>query len=200
MAPAIQAKLLRAIEAREILRVGSVRPIPIDVRFVAATHHDLLALCERGAFRKDLFYRLAGFVLEVPPLRERRDRIAGLAARFLAEAAASSGTAAPALTAAAADRLSSHAWPGNVRELRNVVERARILASGSEVRPEHLFFDAPGASAPPADDERARILAALEACAGNQTRAARMLGMSRTTFVQRLIYHDLPRPRPRPRG
>jgi transcriptional regulator of acetoin/glycerol metabolism len=165
------------------------------VRFVAATHRDLLAQCERGAFRKDLFYRLAGFVLEVPPLRERRGQIAGLAARFLSEAAAGPQT----LSAAAATKLAAHAWPGNVRELRNVVERARILAAGGEVRPEHVFFDAPAevAAAPAVDDERARILAALEACAGNQTRAARMLGMSRTTFVQRLVHHGLPRPRPR---
>jgi two-component system, NtrC family, response regulator AtoC len=198
MAPGVQAKLLRAIETREVLPVGDVRPVAIDVRFLAATHRDLLALADKGGFRQDLYYRLAGVTLEIPPLRERQDQIAGLAGTLLADAAVRSGRAAPAITAAAAAALSAHPWPGNVRELRNVVERALLLSRGADIGVEHIVFDVSGEAAsppPPPDDDRSRILAALEACAGNQTHAARMLGMSRTAFVQRLNRHGVPRPR-----
>jgi two-component system, NtrC family, response regulator AtoC len=201
LSPAIQAKLLRAIETREILRVGGVRPMSIDVRFLAATNRDLLAMSVTDSFRKDLYFRLAGFVLEVPPLRERKGQIAGLAAAILAQSAVRGGGAPPAITAAASAALVAHTWPGNVRELRNVLERARVLCAGGDIAPEHLVFDRTSASTSTTttavDDERSRIMAALEACAGNQTHAARMLGMGRTTLIQRLMEHGIPRPRKR---
>src|SRR5262245_18829906 len=123
---ALQAKLLRAIEAREVMRVGAVEPIAIDVRFVAASHGDLLAACAAGTFRRDLFYRLAGLTLTVPPLRARRAQIAVLAARFARDATGRDD----ALSPAALNRLLAHDWPGNVRELKNVIERAALLAAG----------------------------------------------------------------------
>jgi DNA-binding NtrC family response regulator len=189
MSPAVQAKLLRATEAREIIRVGGVKSIAIDVRFLAATHRDLLA---SPGFRKDLYYRLAGMTLVIPPLRERRPRIPALAVELLGGRAA----LAPDATA----RLGTHDWPGNVRELRNVLERALLLAQGGAIRAEHVVFDAPdalatGPSAPSETAERARILDALEQCSGNQTRAAKLLGVSRATLVNKLALLRIPRPR-----
>jgi transcriptional regulator with PAS, ATPase and Fis domain len=193
----LQAKLLRAIETREVMRVGSVRAQPIDVRFVAASHGDLMSACAAGRFRRDLFYRLAGITLTLVPLRERRHQIAPLAAKFARDATGRDG----ALTAAAIARLAAHDWPGNVRELKNVVERGALLAVGGPIEPAHLLFDqAPAASAAPApahDDERDRILAALDACAGNQTQAAKQLGISRATLVHKLDLYGVPRPRKR---
>jgi two-component system, NtrC family, response regulator AtoC len=201
MSPALQAKLLRALETRTVLPVGGVRPIAIDVRFLAATHRDLLAQCEAGAFRRDLFYRLSGFALEIPPLRERKQHIPKLALQILASAAALGGGPRRALSAAATAKLVDHDWPGNVRELRNVLERAVVIARGREIEAGDLLFDVPRdevTRVPSPDDERARILDALEQCAGNQTRAALQLGISRTTLVHKISLHKIPRPR-RPR-
>ena len=194
----LQAKLLRVIETREVVRVGAVRAASVDVRFLAATHKDLLAASQAGTFRRDLFYRLAGLTLTIAPLRERTHQIAGLATRFAREAGG--GT----IGAAALARLVEHDWPGNVRELRNVVERAALLATGGDIGPEHILLDTPGARPAPAaaddlpDDEvadRDRIIAALEACAGNQSLAAKELGISRATLVNKLARYRIPRPR-----
>jgi len=197
MAPGLQAKLLRAIETQTVLRVGGARPVPIDVRFLAATHRDLLGQSESGSFRRDLYYRLAGFVIEIPPLRARRQQAVKLALELLAAAAERSGGAPPALTPQASARLLAHDWPGNVRELRNVMARALVLSRGGPIGAEHILLDgAPAAvPTPSSDDERGRIIAALDACAGNQTRAARALGISRTTLLHKLREHRIPRPR-----
>jgi DNA-binding NtrC family response regulator len=210
MTPAIQAKVLRAIETQTVLPLGSVRPVPIDVRFLAATHRDLLAEINRGNFRRDLYYRLAGVSCEIPPLRERRGHITRIALQIVATAAARTGTPPPAITPAAATVLQAHDWPGNVRELRNVLERAMLFAPGGRIDSEHLVFDTfsdpPRASdgEPKTDraavdtreyDERTRIVDALDACAGNQTRAARMLAISRTTLIQKVRLYGIPRPR-----
>jgi len=213
-----QAKLLRAIEMREIVRVGGVKPRPVDVRFVSATNRDLEALVEARAFRRDLFFRLNGIAVTVPPLRERLTELEGLARRFLTEFARSLGKPEPRLSPDAAAALRQHAWPGNVRELRNVVERAVLLCDDGEIRPEHLSLGlAPQPSssqplAPVEDDEppstgslsdelraveRRRILEALDHCAGNQTRAAEMLGITRRALILRLEAYGVPRPRKR---
>lgn len=161
IAPAVQVKLLRVLEERSVLRVGGRAPRAVDVRFVAATHRDLEAEVARGAFREDLFYRLAGITLTLPPLRARRAEIAPLARALLEEACRKMDRAAPALSAAALEAMEHHAWPGNVRELKNAMERAAVLASGSEVLPEHLPPRIAGASigaaplAPPAPIDRA---------------------------------------------
>jgi transcriptional regulator with PAS, ATPase and Fis domain len=193
----VQTKLLRAIETRSILRVGGVRPRPIDVRFISATNRDLEAEVTRGAFRRDLFFRLNGFALTIPPLRERPLDIPVLARAFIDELA---GGLAPALSEEAMAALRAHGWPGNVRELRNAIERALLLCDGREIRPEHLprpvpFTPEVATPAAPAVDERTQILAALAACGGNQSRAARQLGISRKVLIARLDRYGTARPR-----
>jgi DNA-binding NtrC family response regulator len=205
MPPALQAKLLRVVESREVLRVGGTAPIPIAARFLSATHRDLLAAVEHGEFRLDLYYRLAAVTLTISPLRERGNRILWLARDLLAAAAERDRRPVPTLSAAAAARLQTHPWPGNVRELRNVLDRALILAEAT-IEASHIVFDEPARSSsspaatpaglnPAEDVERAKIVAALEHCNGNQTRAAKLLGMSRSTLVTKLSILRIPRPR-----
>jgi DNA-binding NtrC family response regulator len=193
----LQAKLLRVIEDRAILPVGAVRPRPIDVRFVAATNRELEAEVARGRFRQDLLYRLNGVTLRVPPLRERRIELEPLAERFAARAAHALGHARPHLTAEARAWLLEHSWPGNVRELRNVMERAVLLAVDGVIGREQVDAAAPPVrTAADADaGELDRITAALARCHGNQTRAARLLGMARSTLIRKLDALGLPRPR-----
>jgi two-component system response regulator AtoC len=218
MSASLQAKLLRVIETKQVTRVGGLRPIPIDVRFLAATHRDLVQEIRDKRFRSDLYYRLNGLSLEIPPLRERRLEIRPLADAFLADFAKQSGqTRAPRVTEEAAALLESYAWPGNIRELRNVMERALLLSDGGAVEPDHLpletlgtkadpalpfsggdIFDDPGvpevALSPEQSAERARVLDALRAEGGNQSRAARRLGISRNTLLARLETFGIPRP------
>jgi DNA-binding NtrC family response regulator len=213
----VQAKLLRVLEERRVLRVGSLQPRPIDVRFVAATNRDLGAEVEAGRFRKDLYYRLDGATLVVPPLRERREEIEPLARHYAGLFAAELGRTSPTLSPAALAALLAHDWPGNVRELKNAVRLAVVLCGDAPVEPEHLrlgvgaaFSDRSSAAgpalppaprgAPPATSyepagERERILEALARCGGSQTRAAEALGISRRTLTRRLTELDLPRPR-----
>jgi two-component system response regulator AtoC len=206
--PALQVKLLRVIETHELMRVGSVRARKIDVRFVSATNRDLEAEVSRGGFRRDLYFRLNGMTLTIPPLRERPRDLPLLARAFVASLAPARGRA-PQISEAAMAALHAHGWPGNVRELRNAIERALVLCDGPVLRPEHLPrpvpFAPPAGGVPPAptpapggavaDDERARILAALAACAGNQSRAARQLGISRKVLIARLDRYGVARPR-----
>jgi two-component system, NtrC family, response regulator AtoC len=206
---AVQAKLLRVLEEGTLLRVGSTTPRQIDVRFVAATNRDLEAEADAGRFRRDLYFRLAGVMLAIPPLRTRSDEIELLARRFAAEAAARLSRPVPRIADAVLARLRTHPWPGNVRELRNAIERAVLLAERDVIEVEHLPFAAsprPVAPAPAATPtaglsdelaalERDRILAAIEQCGGNQTRAAELLGMPRRTFINRLDQYGIPRPR-----
>jgi DNA-binding NtrC family response regulator len=194
----VQAKLLRAIETRQVMRLGGTRPIDLEVRFIAATHRDLREAVREGEFRQDLYFRINGITLLVVPLRERMDTIPALATEFLAEAAARSGRDAPRLTPAALATLARHDWRGNVRELKAVIERALLLAPGTEVGPKHVVIDAPppvDKPDTPASDERARIVAALDECAGNQTRAAKKLGIARATLAHKLALLKIPRPR-----
>jgi two-component system response regulator AtoC len=219
----LQPKLLQVLENREILSVGSVKPRAIDVRFIAATNRDLEAEALSGDFRSDLYYRLAGFSFVIPPLRERREDILPLALEFLRRRSLERGPGAPLrIRDDASVRLIDYAWPGNVRELRNVVERAVVLSEGKSIGPEHLPLDKmrsvvlvnqPKPSAvgeretelPIADlsaeelAERARIVEVLAECAGNQSQAAEVLGISRSTLVNRLNIYRVRRPRKRPR-
>src|SRR5262249_44751342 len=181
----LQARLLRVLQDRKVQRVGALEPRAIDVRFLSATNRDLLGEIAAGRFRQDLYYRLAGVTIEIPPLRERVAEIAGLAREFLAGAAARPLH----LTTQAIAQLERDTWPGNIRELKNVIERAALLAPGDAVDIEHLSLAGPGAPATGslhADVdalERKRVLEALEACGGNQTRAAQRLGISRGTLL-----------------
>ena len=192
----LQAKLLRVIETREITRLGAVIPIALDVRFVAATNRDLATEVAERRFRSDLFYRLDGATLFIPPLREHRDRIGPLARKFL-----TTNARTEILDAAVLARLEAHDWPGNVRELKAVIERAMVLAGDQPLRPRHLAIrqvqtkPAPVAASNDESLERQRIVDALDACAGNQTRAAKLLGISRATLVTKLSIHRIQRPR-----
>lgn len=242
---ATQSKLLRVLEERSVMRVGGRTPRKIDVKFVAATNRDLEAESEAGRFRRDLYYRLSGLVLQVPPLRDRPTEIEPLALGFLQQTCDALGRPGVMLSSEVRARLSAHSWPGNVRELKNAMERAALLCTGSMILPEHLPEKVraarPGVSAgsdrPPApsdrpthpptppspipplgtsaplggssaidealartqgelrDLERQRIRQALDQCAGNQRRAAELLGISRRTLVNRLNELELPRPR-----
>jgi transcriptional regulator of acetoin/glycerol metabolism len=181
----LQARLLRVIETWEVRRVGSEKTVRVDVRLVSATHRDLRAMVADGAFREDLYYRLAQLVVEVPPLRERPEDIRALAKRFLAEMAPEVGVRR--LTEEASLRLLRHAWPGNVRELRNVLASAAASSSLEVVD----LYDVDSAIArvgglPREAGELEHLRAAVELCGGNLAAAARTLGIPRTTLRDRL--------------
>ncbi len=208
---ATQVKLLRLVENREVVRLGERRPRSVDVRIVVATHRDLPRMVAAGSFREDLYFRLNGLTIEVPPLRERRDELLALATRFLAEACARLGAPVPRLSDEATSRLVGHAFPGNVRELRNVMERAALLCRGPVVTSTEISIDgrvgAPGRPEPEpvsiersggGDAEEARIRDALEKTAHNQTKAAKLLGISRRTLLRRLDDYGFFRPRKDP--
>jgi two-component system response regulator AtoC len=238
-----QVKLLRVIEERTVTRVGGLTSRSLDVRFVAATNRDLEVEVARGVFRQDLFFRLNGITVVIPPLRERRSEIEKLAHTFLATASRDRKQV-PRLSADALQILQAYSWPGNIRELRNVIERAALLSTDGEIAPRHLpteKINAPvtarassrvslpprppllsGVAAPAtfgdnATDswpiiregqtstpglkgelealERQRILDALERCAWNQTKAARMLELPRGQLMARLDQYGIARPR-----
>jgi len=212
----MQAKLLRAVESREITRVGGVRATPIDVRFVAATNRDLRAEVERGAFREDLYFRLNGMTIGVPALRERPAELDALLNHFLSAMTKELRRPRLALAEAARRALNAYEWPGNIRELRNVIESAALRATGECIEPDDLprellvhrpLDPSQRPSLRPHTGEsqrelnarqqadRERILSALNACHGNQTRAAEYLGMPRRTLVAKLSAYGIPRPR-----
>jgi two-component system, NtrC family, response regulator AtoC len=146
----IQVKLLRVLEDRQVMRVGGLSPRPIDVRFISATNRDLAAEVQRGSFRQDLYFRLNGIALSIPPLRERRDEIEPLALAFAVSAAASIGRSPPIISPQAMAALLRHDWPGNVRELRNAIERAVVLSDGM-IRPADFVLEGhvSGSHSPP---------------------------------------------------
>lgn len=269
-----QAKLLRVLEERKIRRLGSTKKLEIDVRFVAATNCDLHAEVAAGRFREDLFYRISGITLKIPPLRQRLVEIEPLARQFLVNFCLKTGISVPEISDEALERLLSYPWPGNVRELKNAMERAPFFSAGAPLGPEHLPSEEDGlselfpdectdvrpvpvvgsstssrfgeresgrlrdlmqfsvgspasgtqasarermASGPASDhawpsstlsrpihgnsksfseaEERRRVTDALEACSGNQTRAAELLGVSRRTLINRIETFGIPRPR-----
>jgi two-component system, NtrC family, response regulator AtoC len=212
MPVATQAKLLGVLDTSEVQRLGSLRPRRLDVRWIAATNRDLAAAARNGTFRPDLLFRLDGIRLVVPPLRARPTEIPGLARAFAARAAEKAGRPAPSFSREAEAWLLAYAWPGNVRELKHTIERACLLAPSGVITPAHLVRD-DGSMAPPPDPaslyaaeslhhelasvERLRIEEALEATHGNQTQAARRLGISRRALITRLDAFNLPRPRKR---
>ena len=147
MPMSLQAKLLRFLEYKEVQRLGCSESVKVDVRVVAATNVDLPKLIANGQFREDLFYRLASFPVEIPPLADHSDDVLPLSDHFLTLFANTSKMQRPQLSAAAARRLQAHQWPGNVRELQHVIERALILSEGARtVLPEHLYFPTLGFS------------------------------------------------------
>jgi DNA-binding NtrC family response regulator len=191
----VQVKLLRALQERQVRRVGENRDRPIRVRLVAATNRELAREVEAGRFRKDLYYRLRVVELRVPPLRERREDILPLARALISDAARRMARRAPSLTPRAADQLTRHEWPGNVRELENAMERAVALAQAQRIELEDLPEEIRGALPVPVASggvrtleslERDYILAALERNGGNQTVTARQLGIGAATLYRKL--------------
>jgi len=213
ISPAIQTKLLRAVEQKEFDRVGGTRPLTVDVRIVAATNRNIEERVREGKFREDLYYRLAVVSLHVPPLRERREDIPLLAEYFLSILAPEIGRPAPTIGEAALELMTSYDWPGNIRELKNAMERAILLGRSGVIEPDDLppniaaggaGLAAPssntGRSVPPLLPlapaleaiERRAIRRALKLANGVKSRAAELLGISRPTLDKKLReYGDL---------
>jgi DNA-binding NtrC family response regulator len=200
----LQAKLLRFLETRKFMRVGGSTKIVVDIRLITATLRPLEEEVRVGRFRADLFYRIQGITLNVPPLRERRADIAPLVHQFVAQASARHGTKAPQIARATLAAMSNYAWPGNIRELRNVVELLCLLRDGKQARPcdlpAPLQSSRRGIQTPPDAEENGRVVipirldqpleeaiariltAALELEGGNRSRAARRLSISLRTM------------------
>lgn len=200
VAPTVQAKLLRALQEREIRRVGAERTITVNARVVAATNRDLRAAVAAGAFREDLYFRLGAFVITVPPLRERREDIPRLVHDFVRRAAAQVKKDVTSVSAEAMTALMNYSWPGNVRELEHAIERAVIVASGASIRVRELPPEVrqQNRQPPPPDDsldlhaqERAMIQRALERFRGNRRDTAEALKISTVTLWRKMKQYGL---------
>ncbi len=201
LAPAVQAKLLRVLQEREFTRVGGSKTLKADVRLIAATHRDLRAEVAQNKFREDLFYRLSVFSVHVPPLRERDDDVLILAEHFMRTLGARMGKNVPGLARDARDALMMHSWPGNIRELSNAIERALILSDGGPIRAPQLGLPAVGGRGPgggtalvdlPLQDlERQAVRTALDRARGNRSKAAEILGVTRSQLYTRLKRYDM---------
>ncbi len=195
----LQAKLLRVLQERTYERVGGTQTLDADVRWIAATNRDLIAAISEGAFREDLYHRLAVFPIRLPPLRDRLEDLPPLVEVLLRQIAAELGRSRLDLAATALARLHRAAWPGNVRELRNVLERAAILADGTRIEERHLWIeDRPAPGAAPAGPiqkldalERDAIVRALAEVDGNRKRAAELLGIGLRTLYDKIKRYDL---------
>jgi two-component system, NtrC family, response regulator AtoC len=208
--PAAQAALLRVLSTGSFCRVGSSREIEVDVRVIAATHRDLDAMVTQGSFREDLYYRLSTMVLEVPPLRERVDEVAPLAARFLREACEANGRSMRGIAPDALSVLETYRWPGNVRELKNAIDRAVVVARGDVIQPEDLPARVRGqrTSVPnptpsnPTGEVKARVQQyeatiieeALQATGWNRNDAAARLGIPIRTLSHRIKLLGIKKP------
>jgi DNA-binding NtrC family response regulator len=207
-----QAKLLHVLEQDDVVRAGSATPHALGVRIVSATNREIERLVASGSFRRDLYFRLAGVLVRIPPLRERLRELRDLACAFVAEARSQSPRAATTISEGAMRRLRGHSWPGNVRELRNVMVRAAVLCRSGPIEPEHLLLDETAPDPRPGEllvdtsdprplaadvreTERRRILEALARFGGHQGKAAEYLGVSRRTMTNKLTDLGLPRPR-----
>ncbi|MGE3174920.1 MAG: sigma 54-interacting transcriptional regulator [Planctomycetota bacterium] len=216
MPAALQAKLLRALQEKKIRRIGGSETVSVDVRILAATHKNLRAMVDAGDFREDLFFRLAGVEIAVPPLRDRKGDVDVLARHFLGQLCREHGVQR-AFSDGALAQMRSYRWPGNVRELQHVVARALLLAEGDEIDDLQLPrlaptdaapdggapaaaaaraepVEAPWPAIPLAEAERRTILAALEHCGGEKSAASRLLGISRTALYEKLKRYDAFKP------
>jgi DNA-binding NtrC family response regulator len=199
VAPTIQAKLLRALQEREIRRVGAERNIKVNARVVAATNRDLRAAVDAGTFREDLYFRLGAFVITVPPLRDRREDIPALVHSFLVSAASRMKKDVTSISPDAMTALMSYRWPGNVRELQHAIERAVIMAHGASIRVRELPPEVTQKTRHrPGDDtldlqehERVMIERALEKFGGNRRKAAEALKISTVTLWRRMKHYGL---------
>jgi DNA-binding NtrC family response regulator len=221
--PSAQAKLLRVVDTKHLRMLGDVEERALDVRIIAATNKDLAVEVEAGRFRRDLYFRLKGATVWIPPLRDRRGEIPILVNAFLRGACSRLGRQTLAVSPAAMEELVFHEWQGNVRELRNLLEFVAAVVKGPVLEPWHFaeWLGGPAVIVPPAGDaaaqapsfrnlsdeirelEKCRIIEALAAANGNRTQAAALIGMPLRTFVARLRTHELqenspPRKPPRP--
>ena len=215
MDPRLQAKLLRVLQEREIDRVGSNKPVKVDVRILATSNRNMEEHVRSGGFREDLYFRLNVVSLDLPPLNERPDDIIALGRHFAAKYAEANGIQARGLSEDAQKLLLAHPWPGNVRELENTVHRAVLLASGDEIGPEAILLTESGYGSPsPAsaaasaasgaadgdaasmvgktvsEVERELIISTLSHCLGNRTHAANILGISIRTLRNKLKQYN----------
>jgi transcriptional regulator with PAS, ATPase and Fis domain len=203
MTPATQVKLLRVLQEREVVPVGSTESIPVDVRIVAATNRDLEEEIRRGVFRSDLYYRLNVITLHLPPLRDRAEDVPLLADYFLTRFAGKRGREAPTLSPETLGVIQAYDWPGNARELENALERAAVLSNGV-IRPEALpdritaarvqplVSQRPPANPPLEIIERAYIHWVLDSEGGNKSRAAEVLGIDPSTLYRKLVRYGIP--------
>lgn len=194
----LQSKFLRVLETQSFMRVGGSREIHVDVRFIAASNKNLAEMVNTGEFRKDLYYRLKVMVLEIPPLRERREDILLLANLFVEEGNKELGRSITGISGEAKDLLLDYSWPGNVRELKNILERAMILSTKEEISPETLPIELREQLSAPRSVplnlsefsleavERKHISEVLSMAKGNKSKAARSLGISRSTLREKL--------------
>jgi DNA-binding NtrC family response regulator len=195
-----QTDLLRVLQEREIVRVGSTQPIKVDFRCVAATNKNLEQLIEEGKFRPDLFYRLNVFHIELPPLRERRDDIPLLVDHFIRKFSLQMNKKINRISPEAMDLLQQQPWMGNIRELENAIERAMVVAQEPEICERDFAFKAAAATVPNGgpkslnDMEKAHILRVLEQCNWNQTRAAETLDIDRVTLHHKLKRYGWSKP------
>jgi DNA-binding NtrC family response regulator len=198
--PAVQVKLLRVLQERELERLGSNKTIQVDVRVIAATNQDLHAAIEEGAFREDLYYRLNVVPITIPPLRERKQDIPLLVEHFLGKYREDMGGRVASVSTPALEKLMGYRWPGNVRELENVMQRAMVLAEGPALEAHDIQLDADRRPAPVAPEgvrflpegmtleqhEQELIREALRRTGGNKWQAARLLGLTRSALRYRL--------------
>lgn len=198
--PSIQIKLLRVLEEKEIERVGDHKPISVDVRIISATNKDLEKLTANRGFREDLFFRINVFPIHCPALAERREDIPLLVQHFIRHNRAKSGKGINGLSPAVMEALARYAWPGNVRELRNTIEYAFVLCKGEIIDLDHLPPKMTGNSKKYGlerrgdaglNQERRQLIEALRRTDGNQSEAARMLGISRVTIWKRIKRHRI---------
>jgi DNA-binding NtrC family response regulator len=197
ISPKMQVSLLRALEDKKIMRIGGSQLVEAHFRLISATHRDLRQLMRENQFREDFFYRINVFTIHVPPLRERREDIPVLADFFLEKYARETGKHLEGITQKGIGLLMSYPWPGNVRELRNVMERAVVLARGRMIGIEELCFlqtsvdECNLGTLTLQEAEIRHLTAALQACGGNITRAAKQLGIDRVTLARKMKRHNI---------
>jgi transcriptional regulator with PAS, ATPase and Fis domain len=197
ISPALQVRLLRVLQNKEIERVGSSQPIPVDVRIVAATNSNLLEKVRRGEFREDLYYRLRVVEIPLPPLRARREDIPLLVEHFIGRFNERFGRRIDAVSTEVLAVFTAYAWPGNIRELQHAIEHAFVVCRQTEIEVAHLpreLQESPSPAVPPLEGEAARIMAALEKAGGNKARAARLLGFSRRTIYRKIEEYGITPP------
>ena len=203
VSPAVQVKLLRAIQEKSVERVGGIRTINTDVRLITATNKNIKDAMESGQLREDLYYRLNVVNIDIPPLRERKSDILSLATHLLAQKKKTVGQAS--ISDEAEMALVSHDWPGNIRELENCMERALIVSGNGEILPKHLpfsvsdksnfpslqFSDFPDDGIDLEETEKELIRAALNKACGNRTKAAKLLSITRSALLYRMNKHGI---------